>query len=91
MLANDLGADPKPAIEASIFIGLKRQKGFAPPVTSLGIEEADRDKMHEKAKRDLPDAVAMPAQRCAGLAGMSAGIRRKIILPEISCFRKVAQ
>jgi hypothetical protein len=62
MLANDLGADPKPAIEASIFIGLKRQKGFAPPVTSLGIEEADRDKMHEKAKRDLPDAVAMPAQ-----------------------------
>jgi hypothetical protein len=34
---------------------------------------------------------AMSEQRCAGLAGMAVGIRRKIMLPEISCFRKVAQ
>jgi hypothetical protein len=54
--------------------------------------------MNEKAKRDLPDVVppllsatrAMSAQSCAGLARMAAGIRRKIMLPEINCFRKVA-
>jgi hypothetical protein len=54
--------------------------------------------MNEKAKRDMPDFVpplfaaiwAMHAQSCAALAGMAAGIRRKVILPKIICFRKVA-
>jgi hypothetical protein len=58
-----------------------------------------RDQMKENAKREMLDAVdpvlgatwAMSEQRCAGLAGMAVGIRRKIMLPEISCFRKVAQ
>jgi hypothetical protein len=55
--------------------------------------------MKENAKREMLDAVApllgaswaMPAQSCVGLA--AAGIRRKIkiMLPEISYFRKVAQ
>jgi hypothetical protein len=58
-----------------------------------------RDQMKENAKREMLDAVApllgvswaMPAQSCVGLA--AAGIRRKIkiMLPEISYFRKVAQ
>ena len=47
--------------------------------------------MNENAKREMPGAVAMLAQSCVGLAGTAAGIRRKIMLPEISCFRKVAQ
>jgi len=44
--------------------------------------------MKENAKREMLDAV--PAQSCVGLAGTAAGIRRKIMLPEISCFRKAA-
>jgi len=47
--------------------------------------------MKENAKREMLDAVAMPAQSCVGLAETAAGILRKIMLPEISCFRKVAQ
>jgi len=47
--------------------------------------------MNENAKREMLDAVAMPAQSCVGFAGTAAGIGRKIMLPEISCFRKVAQ
>jgi hypothetical protein len=54
--------------------------------------------MNEKAKRDMPDFVpplfgaiwAMHAHNCAVLAEMAVGIRRKIILPKIICFRKVA-
>jgi hypothetical protein len=54
--------------------------------------------MKENVKREMLDAVApsgaswaMPSQSCVGLAGTAVGIRRKIMLPEISCFRKVAQ
>jgi hypothetical protein len=47
--------------------------------------------MNENAKREMLDAVAMPAQSCVGFAGIAVGIRRKIMLPKISCFRKVAQ
>jgi hypothetical protein len=54
--------------------------------------------MKEKAKRDIPDFVrlfsdkiqVMPVQSCAALAVMAAGTRRKIILPETICVRKVA-
>jgi hypothetical protein len=46
--------------------------------------------MNENAKREMLDALAMPAQSCVGLAGTAAGIRRTIMLPEIICFRKVA-
>jgi hypothetical protein len=54
--------------------------------------------MNEKAKRDMPDFVpplfgaiwAMHAQSYAALAWMASGIRRKIILPKLICFGKVA-
>jgi hypothetical protein len=54
--------------------------------------------MKENAKREMLDAVApllsanwaMPAQSCVGLAGTAAFIGLKVMLPEISCFRKVA-
>jgi hypothetical protein len=54
--------------------------------------------MNEKAKRDMPGSTppfvgserVLSAQSHAALAAMVAGIRRKIILPEIICFRKVA-
>jgi hypothetical protein len=55
--------------------------------------------MNEKAKRNMlgstPPFVGsgrvISAQSYAALAAMLAGIRRKIILPEIICFRKVAR
>jgi len=47
--------------------------------------------MNENAKREMLDAVAMPAQSCVGLGGTAAGLRRKMMLLEIGCFRKVAQ
>jgi len=55
--------------------------------------------MKENAKRDLPDVVPplvaqlgqCPRKNCAGVAGMAAEIRRKMMLPEISFLRKVAQ
>ena len=50
-----------------------------------------RDQMNENAKREMLDAVAMPAQSCVGLGGTAAGLRRKMMLLEIGCFRKVAQ
>ena len=54
--------------------------------------------MNKKVKRDatgskLPFigyALAMSAQSYAALFWMASGIRHRIILPEIICFRKVA-
>jgi len=54
--------------------------------------------MNESAKRDMPGSTppfagsgrVMSAQSYPALAAMAAGIRPKIILPEIICFRKVA-
>jgi hypothetical protein len=54
--------------------------------------------MNEKAKRDMPGSTpplvgarrVLSAQSYAALAAMADGIRRKIILPEIISFRKVA-
>jgi hypothetical protein len=52
----------------------------------------------KKVKRDIlgstppfvGDTLAMSAQSYAALPWMASGIRRKIILAEINCFRKVA-
>jgi hypothetical protein len=57
-----------------------------------------RDQMNESAKRDIPGSTppfvgsgrVMSPQSYAALAAMAAGIRQEIILPEITCFRKVA-
>jgi hypothetical protein len=54
--------------------------------------------MNESAKRDKPGPTppfvgsgrVTSAQSYAALAAMAAGIRQKIILPEIIFFRKVA-
>jgi len=97
MFVNALAEDPRRVIEHEYFHGLKRPKGFARAVTSLGIEEAVQGPMKENAKREMLDSVppllrATWAVRAkgAGLAGMAGGIRRKIMLSQI-CFRKVAQ
>ena len=54
--------------------------------------------MKQKAKRDMPDFMLLffgyirtiHAKSGVALAAMAAGLRRKIVLPEIFCFRKVA-
>jgi hypothetical protein len=56
------------------------------------------DEMNKKVKRDMPGSTPsfvgasgpMSTQSCAALAMVAPGMRRKIILPEIICFRKVA-
>jgi hypothetical protein len=55
------------------------------------------DEMNKKVKREMPGSTPpfigasglMSTQSFAALANVVAGTR-KIILPEISCFRKVA-
>jgi hypothetical protein len=86
-------------IEGEYFHRLREAKGFARAVTSLGDRRGRlRDWMNEKAKRDMPGSTpplvgarrVLSAQSYAALAAMADGIRRKIILPEIISFRKVA-
>jgi hypothetical protein len=54
--------------------------------------------MNKEVKRETPGSKPpfvgasgpMSAQSCVALARVAPGMRRKIILPEIICFRKVA-
>jgi len=92
MFVNAVEGDPRRAIEIQYFHRLKESKRFRAACYVFRDRRGSvRDQMNENAKREMLDAVAMPAQGCVDLAGTAAGIRRKIMLPEISCFRKVTQ
>jgi hypothetical protein len=55
--------------------------------------------MNKRLKQDAPGSrlpfvgrgLAIPAPSLVALSRMAAGVRQQIILPEIICFRKVAQ
>src|SRR5579871_25924 len=100
MFAKNWGwTNPKRAIEHEYFHRLRGGKRFRAGCYVFRDRRGSiRDQMNESAKRDMPGSTppfagsgrVMSAQSYPALAAMAAGIRPKIILPEIICFRKVA-
>ena len=91
--------NPKPVIELQYFHRLREGKRFRAGCYVFRVEgQAIVDDINKEVKKEMPGSTPpfvgasgpMSPQSCAALARVVSGILRKMILPEITCFRKVA-